>query len=65
MRSVAVAATPELQQLPQLLLLLCRPPQSLPVPTWVIQVRVTASPPLARPLEASLPPRQEGASVDS
>lgn len=39
-----------------LLLLLCPAPLSLPVPTSVIQVRVIASPLLARSLQAALPP---------
>lgn len=39
-----------------LLLLLCPAPLSLPVPTSAIQVRVIASPLLARSLQASLPP---------
>lgn len=71
MRSVAAATTPGLQLLPRLLglllllllPLLCTPPLSLPVPTWVIQVRVTASPPLALSLQAAFPLRQEGGSM--
>lgn len=45
-----------------LLPLLCPAPLSLPVPTWAIQVRVTASPPLAGSLQAALLPRQKGAA---
>lgn len=53
--------TPGLLQRPRLLgllllLLFCLAPLSLPVPTWVIQVRVTATPPLAGSLQAVLPP---------
>lgn len=58
MRSLAAAATPRLQlERLLLLLLLCPASLSLPVPTSAIQVRVTAARPLARPLQASLPPR--------
>ncbi|XP_008589790.1 PREDICTED: rho guanine nucleotide exchange factor 7-like [Galeopterus variegatus] len=67
MRSAAAAATPRLllllprlpglPLLPLLLLLLCPAPLSLPVPTSLIQVRVTASPPLAQSRPGRFPSR--------